>query len=230
VKVSNLIFSAPMVLAMLAGRKRQTRRFVAFPRWAVGEIEPDEQGHPYAVAYRTGCLSRIPCPWGGQGDAIYVREACRAKEVQAGEARRLGQPEGIDGVEYLAGGAFHPIAPTAAAADLWVELNHYGAKRGHSNRKGRVVPAIHQPRWASRLTLELATFHVERLHEISEVDARKEGVETVAEYFDLWRTLHGVASFTANPWVWVLNFSVHQLQVDDLRRQRGIDTSAEEAA
>jgi hypothetical protein len=91
-------------------------------------------------------------------------------------------------------------------------------------------PSIHMPRWASRITLEVTGVRVERLHDISEEDARAEGVnefpirfqdqrgrirqatyhrmaESNKEAFQrLWRSVYGGDSWDANPWVWVVEF------------------------
>ena len=69
------------------------------------------------------------------------------------------------------------------------------------------------PRWASRITLEITEVRVERLQDISEDDARAEGVEyedcwtTYRQAFEgLWCKINGSGSWDANPWVWVIEF------------------------
>ena len=71
-------------------------------------------------------------------------------------------------------------------------------------------------RWASRITLEITGVRVERLQEISEADARAEGVSakhtpdadyTARDAFSaLWESINGGGSWDANPWVWVVEF------------------------
>lgn len=88
------------------------------------------------------------------------------------------------------------------------------------------TPSIHMPRARSRITLEVTGVRVERLQDISEEDARAEGVERSGEcnwrdyldhphndftsarrsYRSLWDSINGPGSWDANPWVWVVEF------------------------
>lgn len=84
-------------------------------------------------------------------------------------------------------------------------------------------PSLHMPRWASRITLEVTGVRVERLQEISEADARAEGLSTApggwwsgadgqagatprAAFALLWNSINGADSWNENPWVWVVEF------------------------
>lgn len=94
-------------------------------------------------------------------------------------------------------------------------------------------PSIFMPRWASRIDLEVTGVRVERLQEISEADARAEGIreghhdvpaamgggvrtwdiggdewwtDPVAAFRALWVDINGAGSWSANPWVWVISF------------------------
>ena len=201
-----ILFSAPMVRAILDGRKSQTRRIM--------KPQPDAvlDGEPYwhIGGYRTRIGARNPffCPYGQPGDdKLWVRETCRAEEL----------PSGLDGVRYLADDCFIPIENTEAASDAWLSLAAYG-QRLSGHQKYRKVSAIHMPRWASRITLEITGIHVERLQDISESDALAEGIDpkfppdeqvanaAMMRYADIWESINGPGSWAANPWVWVVEF------------------------
>lgn len=198
-----ILFSAPMVRAILDGRKSQTRRII--------KPQPDAvlDGEPYwhIGGYRTRVGSKNPffCPYGQPGDRLWVRETCRAEEL----------PSGLDGVRYLADEVFIPIENTEDASDAWISLAAYGQRlSGHP--KCRKVPAIHMPRWASRITLEITGIRVERLQDISDADALDEGIYPVstgiypgaakAEFRKLWESINSPGSWAANPCVWVVEF------------------------
>nr|WP_241020961.1 hypothetical protein [Burkholderia sp. Ac-20344] len=196
-----------MVRAILEGRKTQTRRIVSPPngyRWLdlnVGTMVNDggHKKHLTDLSQRHGVAR----------DRLWVRETCRADELDSG----------LDGVRYPADGAFLTIEESSDAACRWVELY------GYRGQKGATVPAIHMPRWASRITLEITGVRAERLQSISESDARDEGV-TIADhhmrgycggafrppsiraFHDLWDSLNAARGYAwdANPWVWVVEF------------------------
>lgn len=81
----------------------------------------------------------------------------------------------------------------------------------------RWTPAIHMPRWASRITLEVTGIRCERLQDITLGDVVAEGLATsiydfkpaqkgIDAYRDLWESINGPGSWDANPWVWVYEF------------------------
>ena len=191
-----ILFSAPMVRALLAGTKTQTRRIFKPDR-----MTWDANGRYTTYAMRGGELSTTGsgpfkpsswlhyCPYGQPGDRLWVRETF---------ARIDGQTR------------------------PWIETD-YQATYTHGDRLGdtlgikkRWTPSIHMPRHASRITLEVTGVRVERLQDISEADAIAEGARNslhlpggrfARENFEhLWWTIHGDGSWESNPWVWVIEF------------------------
>lgn len=146
------------------------------------------------------------CPYGTPNDRLWVRETWRAWAlVGAGDLWR---------VQYAADGAHRDLVVGDAIPADWTCPR--ACERGNA-------PGIHMPRWASRLTLEVVSVRVERLHDITEEDILLEGVTVnrVAEWckvswsdmptlHDAWRVLwnhiNGAESWDANPWVWRVEF------------------------
>lgn len=190
-----ILFSAPMVRAILEGKKTQTRRRVVGQRDM--EFDPaDPHFGPYWLSYAAeaeGEDAKVRCPYGKPGDRLWVREAWAVQH------------------EY---DAFAPSEIGASAR--W----HYAATEDLGGLRRR--PSIFLPRRGSRITLEITDVRVERLQQISEDDAIAEGVTpTMPIYGDcggfehqggrdafwrLWESIHGPDSWNANPWVWVMEF------------------------
>lgn len=200
-----ILFSAPMVRAILKGRKSQTRRII--------------KGRKHASLFNDGwadsyVLDPGNAEWRQQevgyavGDLLWVREACFAQASPDGE-----------GVAYPADRSWRIIDHTKEATEKWLDLLYYRRRDddGFEGSTGKLVPPIHMPRWASRITLEVTAVRVQRLQEISEEDAVAEGCrhhhgpagdgQNVIEQFSyLWETIHGPDSWAANPWVVALTF------------------------
>lgn len=162
-----ILFSSTMVRAILDGRKTQTRRAVKLGEgWSVDAFAFDAtRSPPWRMGvYEAGCaadVGGINCPYGEPGDRLWVRETfhhCAHCEAGAAAFRAGGwirRPR-VDGPDRDDNDA-RPLRPKCAAHG-W-------------------TPSIHMPRWASRITLEVASVRVERLHDISEADAKAEGAD-----------------------------------------------------
>lgn len=213
-KTRPILFSGAMVRAILDGTKTQTRR--------VMNPQPGESFHRDLLAlYLDGRWSeRRPPPFGVPGDRLWVRE------TWAPHGARQPGP-----VMYAADGAIGGWLDDGGGGRFW---SHHGWVSGYAapEKEGRWYgkptrwrPSIHMPRWASRLTLEVSGVRVERLHDISEEDARAEGCapwpprgamvgQQVRPGFDtardafraLWEHINGPGSWEANPWLWVVEF------------------------
>jgi hypothetical protein len=146
------------------------------------------------------------CPYGAPGDRLYVRETWAVGVCADGLS-----PKELNPVTWLRdnGGLWF-------AADS-AEPTHPISERG----KTRV--SIHMPRWASRTLLDVVSVRVERLQDISEDDAKAEGVVPLpydpegdcwtdgkhrTAFESLWNEINGWSpnAWEANPWVWVITF------------------------
>ncbi|ENO80302.1 hypothetical protein [Thauera sp. 63] len=215
-KVRPILFSAPMVRAILAGTKTQTRRVVK-PQPAVGQgiVNAAYCGYPNLWLRDGPCDKTDPaqdwrCPYGQPGDRLWVREAWAETDRE----------DGTPVIAYRAGGNIaigrdHPKGNDYLINTIaWDDMPHVETWR----------PSIHMPRWASRILLEITAIRVERLNEISQSDARAEGappshlsIDRVSREFgfadfprswfgQLWEHINGPGSWEANPWVWVVEF------------------------
>ena len=189
-------FSAPMVRALLAGTKTQTRRVLKRPTWAMpgGDFEIEADG-PYVVAEKTGCMARVPVRI-AVGDRLWVKETWADEHPLSIQEGRYSQPghagiPGPPGVSYRTiyrvdgeplqvwrrGDNQHPYFTLDGPADEIAA--QYPTVCSNFTRDGK---AIHwgnsrfMPRWASRLTLHVTEVRVQRLQEISEADALAEGI------------------------------------------------------
>jgi hypothetical protein len=168
-----ILFNGEMVRAILEGRKTQTRRIVkpqiktAGTRMTVGKINCSDIRHwdgqfgvvfdlPFGrwIADDKPMLDFIKSPFGKPGDRLWVREAWKTEHRY----------------DDLKPSHIVPGANLCWPADDSISVNHMGFAFGKKR------PSIFMPRWASRITLEIKSVRVERLQEISEEDAKGEGV------------------------------------------------------
>ncbi|MCX4217447.1 hypothetical protein MKZ87_07320 [Pseudomonas sp. MCal1] len=211
IKERRILFSAPMVRAILDGRKTVTRRPVkgAALKWL-------EEFVPEFVVHTANGL----CPFGHIGERLWVRETwyCDHDDVMRGPYLK---PDDLDVSEARDDGtlvyAADGLTPYEADQPVW-------------------KPSIHMPRWACRILLEITDVRVERLQDISEGQAVDEGLvwegvkdgktywnhvdhryppgshqqfsvsgtDAVSAFRNLWKSTGG--DWDANPWVWVVEF------------------------
>lgn len=216
-----IIFSAPMVRAILSGTKTQTRRIAKVPAGMSLTGYARDYGHG-AWTWHLAALSppdewvTLNCPFGSANDRPWVRETF------ARQARFAGAPE-RDFI-YRADGE----QPEPALLDE--NLNPILTKGG--KLASSWISAIRMPRRASRIVLEVIGVRVERVQHINENDAIAEGVERTVigdawrryadeeteavglppctsardSYRSLWERINGDGSWGENPWVWVIEF------------------------
>lgn len=246
-----ILFSAPMVRALLAGRKTQTRRLLTSARTCAAPESPsftlkgddltralqnassfrridgnmfawEADAFEYQLSDRTRWLARIGY---SSGDRLWVREAWRS--ARAYDDLSPAKMGGEEPVKYEADGT---IDLRAGRMDgPWGRYRH-----------GRFMP-----RWASRMTLIITDVRVQRLQDISEEDAVAEGCfkgkasgrvfENAAAmhlggnewrcardwYADLWDVINGAGTWDLNPWVVAYSFSIHHRNIDQMEAAHG---------
>lgn len=242
-----ILFSAPMVQAILEGRKTQTRRIVKpmhglqatwLSQETLNSVPHGEMSgggwqmhNPRAGTHHMGVyvehnspLGWIRCPYGVPGDRLWVRETWGS----ADQFYQSHENETPSVVAYRA-----DLAAIQWDAEPPRKIPKYDVDQWNWDTM-RWRPSIYMPRWASRLTLEVVSVRVERLHDISEEDAKAEGVEPFPDtspdeqvipgpgfngavmknqrhrfaFYVLWDSINGEGSWDANPWVWVVEFKV----------------------
>lgn len=227
-------FSGPMVRALLAGTKTQTRRVLSPQpssdrRNLVGLYAPRltavfENPDVGSISDFTVRLRYMP------GDRLYVREHWRVDD-DLDHAPPRDLPTSPHNRPFL----------------------HYEADGAPTHDMGKFRQGMHMPRWASRLTLTVTDVRVERLQDCSEADALAEGIELkpyghwkcygdtpapfggaapsvlahgigrvsaspIHSYATLWDSINGEGAWDANPWVAAYSFTVALGNIDQLAR------------
>lgn len=233
-----ILFSAPMVRALLAGTKTQTRRVIDFP--GINDVVDfvrvgfdrdigvpfyemkDARGRHVSRPQGKHFVTPHWSPRFAVGDRLYVREAWKTHA------------------------AYDDISPAAMGGEEAILYEADGAHQtwGYPaiSKIGRFRQGMHMPRWASRLTLDVTEVRVQRLQDISEADAVAEGITpgkhgpyfVVADsedgkgrmgfsayelYRKLWNHLNDARGFgwDTNPWVVAVSFSVERRNIDAAR-------------
>lgn len=212
-----ILFSTPMVQAILEGRKTQTRRtrglkwvnespdkfyFFGFENDPKIEIKLDifkrYKGYYAVFENLTEEFNQLSkCPYGQPGDLLWVRE------------------------NWASSKALDKVKPSNILSGFPCEYQAGGTSLMNYNElidRGRWRPSIHMPKHAARIWLKVKDVRVERVQNISEEDAKAEGVKQYATKPDwmaakfgfeiLWGNINGQESWDANPWVWVVEFEV----------------------
>lgn len=191
-----IIFSGSMVRAILDGRKTQTRRIIparVLDKWT---------GYEHHVIDLVNA-----CGYGVPGDRLWVRETLRTG------AKGNHEPAKNHVWRYDADNC--PIYVNEASVSQMIVWAHH--------EESDVCPSIHMPRWASRITLEITEVRVQRVQEISEADAKAEGLDFMepnrfappggrdwmshdAAFHSLWDAVNGPGAWERNDWVWAITF------------------------
>jgi len=226
-----ILFSGPLVRAILNGRKTETRRLVAKSTSKAFDqtgracgwrpVPADAKRVDAAMKGEHERRSMLSCPQSGfiaprihTRDDLWVRESWRPL-LELDDVKPSEIPIGAT-IMYEADGAWLPDVP------------------GQVEAFGDLQPSIFLPRWASRITLRVTDVRAERLQAIDEAGAMAEGVDPLlptpddfdpskcqrvldprAKFRELWDSINGKrdgASWAANPWVWVIKFEVAEVE------------------
>ena len=234
--MKSILFNDEMVRAILDGRKTKTRRPLKPQPDDDAKIMIGEMGSSKGVAFignstSGGHVTRIVSPYGQVGDRLWIRETfCLEHQVESDQPPPFTDGRPIlylrDGIECSKEEAEIWIQPHYRATDPTPELS-YEDTDGEPTVKWK--PSIHIPRWASRITLEIVDVRIERVQEITEEEARKEGIidggcincgrnepcgcpspkpDARDGFANLWEKMYAKKGFGwyDNPWVWVIDF------------------------
>ena len=213
-----ILYSTPMIQAILAGRKTMTRRTNVLNElnenphdWIFYQFEYDMNGRICAVfcnKENNAVKYKIPSPYGKPGDLLWVRET---------------------------------FLPHGEIPYCMHDVFFYDQKENPEEWKWK--PSIYMPKSAARIWLWISNVRIERLQDITEQDAIAEGVasyetpiakiyncylcekghtasennlcneyggqETAkASFQSLWSAINSEQSWNENPWVWVVSFEV----------------------
>ena len=205
-----ILFSGPMVRALLAGAKTQTRRIV----------KP-------APVYITPFIGRDGSPTHEFG--LHMHNDARVRFAHAQRSRnretrslpvRRARRSAVEGIRKMEPADLThddgtPIVYSQFVADdTWTKADAWPWKRD-------ALPGMFMPRGLSRITLDVTEVRVERLHAITGGDVLSEGVDNGKSnpaqgarwenmqrlaFETLWSSINGADSWAANPWVWVVSF------------------------
>lgn len=208
-KAIPMLFQTELVRALLEGRKTVTRRpaKTSYERGMTGPVIRGKNGEVSVLSFAP--IAGL-CPFGNVGDLIYVRETFAA----------LGHND------------YQQVNPNHIS-----EIHEYRYKASekesiancedHEVRGYKWVPSIHMPKHASRLTLKVTDVRIERVQDITEDQAKSEGIApgftnefgkcpVVPNYRDgFFRTWNNIYNnWDQNPFVWVIEFEVIHKNVD----------------
>lgn len=195
-----ILFTGEMAKAILENKKRQTRRVVKKPKRSPMSDEMFFAGLELGVKDRAEVQN---CPYGQPGERLWVKETF----APYGDAGALWFKAGI------------PEYECARPTGKWLNFPYLLGELVAPSNNLKWTPSIFMPRWASRITLEITGVRVERVQDISEEDAKAEGVVSWTlptgekvykpEFSLLWKRINDKrpgCSWQDNPWVFVIEF------------------------
>ena len=191
-----ILFDGEMVRAILGRYKTRTRRVIK-PQPAFA----NNAWHWKNICWGVGGAQISDefivdhCPYGKPGDHLWVRETWRQHHPET---------------SYSKGIVYRADAPRALGM-------------GSHSDSYKWKPSSYMPRWASRITLEITGVRVEKLQEITSIDAVREGIQNgayavnpVRSFRRLWDSTNKTKGYNwdENPWVWVVEFKKLEVEND----------------
>lgn len=210
-----IIFNAEMVRAILDGRKTQTRRVVLhqpqrsdiLPNLVFPRNKQESNYPPGGWIYPNGMEQILSlCPFGSIGDRLWVRETWGVVS------------HAFDDDGFMT--SWTPDRPATAIHEMSFGKGYYsghaiyaadgsltwGDDDGHVDGRSCWKPSIHMPRAASRILLEVTAVRVEQLQDISENDAKSEGLAEITKDGSLFKfgipDGDGYPGTDDNGWAW----------------------------
>lgn len=219
-----ILFKAEMVRAIIDGQKTQTRRVVTRQNAILDGHKRPNAEHWKRIALAAAWIDPGPSPAGNVGP--YLKAECDCRGPEEGIVHRL-YPQWSIGQRLWVRETWMDLARcpdggyilgAKAGGGDWTAYPPKGFNGLPNRKSGHWRPSIFMPRWASRITLEVTEVRVQRVNEISEADARAEGIEhhdgggvgwsARGEFEYLWDSINAKRGFgwNLNPWIWALTF------------------------
>jgi hypothetical protein len=199
-----IIFRGDMVNAIIEGRKKQTRRKISF-----NDVPVTEAPYLNTYFYQPKYLKKyngydvitldellLKCPYGKAGDELWVKETWKLWQPGPGPVDIVTKPLSHLSMDCL--------------------MRCHVEYKAETNNEGPWRSSLYMPKWASRLRLQKKEVRVERLQDITEEDAKAEGVTLNPEikgdtykkaFARLWAEIHGDKSWEKNPLLWVITWN-----------------------
>lgn len=195
-----IIFSGEMVRAILEGHKTMTRRVIKIHNTIHSEDRTTNYNNEITEVFH-------PDP---NNDLWSFGLTWKVVGIRRHDVTHLRCPYGIPGDCLWVRETWCNINKPGIEPEIYYKADTKYTE-DYNSSEWKWKPSIFMPRWASRITLEITNIRVERLQEITEEDALKEGVRDGFKdnifYKTLWNSINGKKyPWESNPWVWVIGF------------------------
>jgi len=213
-KTKPILFSGPMVRAILEGRKTQTRRII--------KPQPDkiyEDGRPY---WNIGGIRWPKCPYGEAGDLLWVRENWHTLQ-KWDDIKPSLMANDIDKIDYQADGykrnpfwAWGKIRPSIfmprAFNRITLAVTNIRVERLQAiSESDAQAEGVHKVKIKNWNDVYIAGNHPPGMVDIEQPNSS----DPIHTFMELWQSINGPDSWDTNPWLWVVDFEPHICNVDE---------------